>query len=135
MPSETSRPSSRESPPACGPIASADAAPGSRFQDRTNAPRRDSGLPPGQRHAEKCRAKNHAANGQGVAKRDPGDCTRAATNRMERDQRPLPARCTSSQVRSTGFGSAITLCGRVSQRRRHRAGREQTPPFRAHRWA
>ena len=70
MPSETTRPSSRESPSACGPIAGGDAAPGSRFQDRTKAPRRDSGLPSGQRHAEKCRAKNHAANGQGVAKRD-----------------------------------------------------------------
>jgi hypothetical protein len=70
MPSETTRPSSRESPSACGPIVGGDAAPGSRFQDRTKAPRRDSGLPSGQRHAEKCRAKNHAANGQGVAKRD-----------------------------------------------------------------
>ena len=70
MPSETTRPSSRESPSACGPIAGGDAAPGSRFQDRTKAPRRDSGLPSGQRHAEKCRAKNYAANGQGLAKRD-----------------------------------------------------------------
>jgi hypothetical protein len=64
-----------------------------------------------------------------------GERTRAATNCWERDQRPLPPRGTSSQVRSTGFGSAITLCGGGSQRRRHRAGRKRTPPYPAQRWA
>ena len=106
MASETTRPSSRESPSACGPIAGGDAAPG--VDSKTEQKRRDgiADCLPGSAMPRSAAPRTT----QPMAKAWPsaiGERTRAATNCWERDQRPLPPRCTSSQVRSTGFGSAI----------------------------